>query len=135
MPKGGELMAREVYIPQLGQTVEQVTLVHWLVPDHAQVKEGEGILEVETDKAIFTVEATAGGHLHYGPYQEGDIVPVLTVVAVIGKPEDRFMPGTPMTAQPAAVATLPQPTNAQKAQSDDGAKASPGAGKVFASPR
>ena len=131
----GKLVAREVYIPQLGQTVEQVTLVHWLVPDHAQVKEGDGILEVETDKAIFTVEAAGDGTLHYGPYQEGDIVPVLTVVAIIGKSEDRFTAITPMATQTAEVESSPQSTDARPGQSVDGARESPGAGKVFASPR
>ena len=31
MPEGGELMAVELFIPKLGQTVEEVTLVKWLV--------------------------------------------------------------------------------------------------------
>jgi pyruvate dehydrogenase E2 component (dihydrolipoamide acetyltransferase) len=83
-------MAEEFFIPQLGQTVEQVTLVKWLVPDGAKVSQGQEVMEVETDKAIFPVESNAKGYIHIGPYKEGDVIPVLTVVAVIGKPEDRF---------------------------------------------
>jgi pyruvate/2-oxoglutarate dehydrogenase complex dihydrolipoamide acyltransferase (E2) component len=74
-------MATEVFIPKLGQTVEQVTLVKWLLPDGSKITQGQEILEVETDKAIFPVEAGGKGYLHIGPYKEGDIVPVLTVVA------------------------------------------------------
>lgn len=93
-------MAREVYIPKLGQTVEEVTFLRWLAEEDARVEEGDGVLEVETDKANFTVEATAGGFLHRGPFKEGDVLPVLTVVAVIGKAEDRFV-GVGAGGQPA----------------------------------
>jgi pyruvate dehydrogenase E2 component (dihydrolipoamide acetyltransferase) len=77
-------MSKDVYIPKLGQTVEEVQLVRWLAEDGAQVEPGQEILEVETDKAIFTVEATARGYLHTGPFQPGETLPVLTVVARIG---------------------------------------------------
>ena len=83
-------MAEEFFIPKLGQTVEEVTLVKWLVEDGTKVTQGQPVMEVETDKAIFPVEANARGTIHIGPYKEGQVVPVLTVVAVIGKPEDNF---------------------------------------------
>jgi len=83
-------MAEEFFIPQLGQTVEEVILVKWLVSDGTEVSRGQELMEVETDKATFPVESNAKGTIHIGPYKEGDVIPVLTVVAVIGKPEDRF---------------------------------------------
>ncbi len=83
-------MAEEFFIPKLGQTVEEVTIVRWLVEDGARVNQMQEVLEVETDKAVFPVEAPASGYLHIGPYKEGDVVPVLTVVAIIGKPEDQY---------------------------------------------
>ena len=92
MQKGDELMAKEVFLPKLGQTVEEVTLVKWLVEDGAKVEKGQEILEVETDKAVFTVEATAKGTIHMGDFKEGEVLPVLTVVAIIGKPDEKFSP-------------------------------------------
>jgi pyruvate dehydrogenase E2 component (dihydrolipoamide acetyltransferase) len=83
-------MAEELFIPKLGQTVEEVTLISWLVKDGDKVETGQGILEVETDKAIFTVESTADGIIHMGPFKVGDVIPNLTVVAVIGKKEEKF---------------------------------------------
>ena len=83
-------MAVEFYIPKLGQTVEEVTIIDWLVNDGDTVEQGQLVLEVETDKAVFPVEANARGIIHLGPYHKGDIVPVITTVAVIGKPEDQF---------------------------------------------
>jgi pyruvate dehydrogenase E2 component (dihydrolipoamide acetyltransferase) len=93
MPKGGELMAEEVFVPKYGQTVEEVTIVQWMVEDGAQVKKGQELLEIETDKTTFMVEAEVSGFLHRGPFKAGDVVPVLTVIAVIGKPEDRYVAG------------------------------------------
>jgi pyruvate dehydrogenase E2 component (dihydrolipoamide acetyltransferase) len=83
-------MAEEFFIPKLGQTVEQVTLVKWLVEDGAKVTQGQEICEVETDKAIFPVESPAKGYIHIGPFIEGQVLPVLTVVAMIGKQEETF---------------------------------------------
>lgn len=83
-------MPEELFIPQLGQTVEEVTIVEWLVKDGAQVTHGQPVLDVETDKAVFPLEANAKGTIHIGPYQPGQVVPVLTVVALIGRPEDKF---------------------------------------------
>ncbi len=88
-------MAEEIFIPKLGQTVEEVTLIKWLVPDGSKVEQGQELLEVETDKAVFTVEATGKGYLHIDPqYKEGSVVPVLTVVGIIGKQTDTIDAGT-----------------------------------------
>jgi pyruvate dehydrogenase E2 component (dihydrolipoamide acetyltransferase) len=86
-------MAKEVFIPKLGQTVEEVKLIEWLVPDGAKVEAGQELFEVETDKTNFRVEATASGYLRRGPFTEGQIVPVLTVVAMIGEQEVRWESG------------------------------------------
>jgi pyruvate dehydrogenase E2 component (dihydrolipoamide acetyltransferase) len=83
-------MPEEFFVPKLGQTVEEVTLVTWLVKDGEKISQGQGVMEVETDKAVFPVESNAKGYIHLGPYKEGDVIPVLTVVAIIGKQEDKF---------------------------------------------
>ncbi len=102
MQKGDELMAEELFIPQLGQTVEEVVLINWLVEDGASVDFGTPVLEVETDKAIFTVEANAKGYLHKGPHAMGITVPVLTVVATIGK-QDELFESSPTSSTPELV--------------------------------
>jgi len=83
-------MPEEFFVPKLGQTVEEVTFVTWLVEDGEKVSQGQGVMEVETDKAVFPVEANAKGYIHLGPYNAGDVIPVLTVVAIIGKQDDKF---------------------------------------------
>jgi pyruvate dehydrogenase E2 component (dihydrolipoamide acetyltransferase) len=86
-------MAVEVYIPKFGQTVEEVTLLQWLAEDGVAVKKGQEILEIETDKTTFFVEAEGSGTLHRGPFEPGKVVPVLTVVATIGAPDEQFVGG------------------------------------------
>jgi pyruvate dehydrogenase E2 component (dihydrolipoamide acetyltransferase) len=101
-------MAVELFIPKMGQTVEEVTIVNWLVEDGAKVEQGQAILEVETDKAVFPVEANASGNLHRGPFKEGDVVPVVTTVAIIGAPDDQFKTAG---KEPAVQAETPVPAS------------------------
>jgi pyruvate dehydrogenase E2 component (dihydrolipoamide acetyltransferase) len=128
-------MAEEFFIPKLGQTVEEVTIVRWLVEDGARVNQMQEVLEVETDKAVFPVEAPASGHLHIGPYKEGDVVPVLTVVAIIGKPEDQYqvaeakrVGGESFGEAASPPAKLAAPVEARSAAAQE-------ADRLFASPR
>ncbi len=83
-------MSEPLLIPKLGNTVEDVTLIEWMVEDGAQVTKGQEVLEIETDKSTFAVEASADGYIHFGPFDTGDVVPVFTVVAVIGEKDDVF---------------------------------------------
>ncbi len=124
-------MATEVYIPKFGQTVEEVTLLQWLVEDGAPVKKGQEILEIETDKTTFFVEAEGSGYLHRGPFEPGQVVPILTVVATIGGPAEKFVGGTIQVAEEAAG----QGEAAGAAEKVAAEPAEAARGKVFASPR
>jgi pyruvate dehydrogenase E2 component (dihydrolipoamide acetyltransferase) len=132
-------MAVEFFIPKLGQTVDEVTIIDWLVEDGDTVEQGQPVIEVETDKAVFPVEATASGIIHLGPYTKGDVVPVVTTVAVIGKPGDRYP--TAAGALPAAVvvAAVPEsgsPKRVSSSGTDGLSHTADGLSeKVFASPR
>lgn len=128
-------MAEELFIPKLGQTVEEVTLVNWLVKDGDKVEQGQEVLEVETDKAVFNVEAVDKGYIHIGPFKEGDVVPVLTVVAVIGKQDDKF---EAKAAQPEKAAEPAEEDSSQHVQTPKQSLPSePKADreKIFVSPR
>jgi len=83
-------MAVQVIIPQVGNEIEEVTIGAWLVEDGTTVHQGQEILEIETDKAMFTVEAPADGVLHRGPFQPGDVVKVFTPVAIIGEADETW---------------------------------------------
>jgi pyruvate/2-oxoglutarate dehydrogenase complex dihydrolipoamide acyltransferase (E2) component len=53
----------EVVVPSLGEDVATVTLVAWLVDVGGETVEGDPLFEVETDKAVFEVEAETAGIL------------------------------------------------------------------------
>jgi pyruvate dehydrogenase E2 component (dihydrolipoamide acetyltransferase) len=123
-------MAVEVYIPKFGQTVEEVTLLQWLVDDGAAVKKGQEILEIETDKTTFFVEAEGAGILHRGPFEPGKVVPVLTVVATIGAPDEKFVGGMIQTGEEDETEAKVEVEAKVEAKVEAAA-----ASKVFASPR
>jgi len=83
-------MATEFLIPNVGDNVNKVTIVSWLVNDGTQIEANQEILEAETDKATVTIPAPTGGYVHLGPYKVGEAVPVGTMVAVIGTAEESF---------------------------------------------
>ncbi|MDK2980549.1 MAG: hypothetical protein PWQ55_896 [Chloroflexota bacterium] len=126
-------MAEELFIPKLGQTVEEVTLLNWLVEDGQQVKQGQEVLEVETDKAVFNVEAVDDGYIHFGPFQTGEVVPVLSVVAVIGEADESFPQG--QSAQPAAKEETPAAPAASQPAAASPQPSAPSGEKLFTSPR
>ncbi len=128
-------MAVELFIPKLGQTVEEVTLVNWLVEDGAKISQGQEVMEVETDKAVFPVEANGKGFIHIGPYTVGQVLPVLTVVAIIGKETDKFEPAGAPSAEGEAAATAQETTAEAAASPETTPKDGGEKGRVFASPR
>ena len=98
-------MATPVILPRQGQSVETCIMGEWSKKIGDQVKAGEILFSYETDKASFEEDAKEDGELLAIFYEEGDEVPVLTNVAVIGKKGehvDEFRPGG--VAAPAAVA-------------------------------
>lgn len=93
-------MAKEVFIPKLGQTMEEVTLLAWHVKDGEKIEKGQTIAEVETDKAVFPIESNAKGIVHLGSYQPNQVIPVLTVIAIVGTENDVFKTAEKTQAQP-----------------------------------
>ena len=54
-------MAVEIKMPQLGQITDEVRIVRWLVKEGQEVKRGEPLCEVETDKVIMELESVESG--------------------------------------------------------------------------
>ena len=77
-------MAEAVFMPRLGQSVESCIITRWEKQKGDTVNEGDVLFCYETDKASFDEIAKVSGILLEIFYQEGDEVPVLANVAVIG---------------------------------------------------
>ncbi len=79
-------MASPVIMPRQGQSVESCILTKWYKKKGDAVSVGDLLFSYETDKASFEAESNAEGTLLEIFFNEGDDVPVLTSVCVIGKP-------------------------------------------------
>jgi len=86
-------MAEPVLMPQVGQDIKTARIVDWLKKETQEVKKGEVIAVVESDKAAFDVEAYASGVLLKILHPEGQEVEVLTPIAYIGQPGERIEDG------------------------------------------
>src|SRR5450759_834964 len=81
-------MVQTVIMPKLGQTVEESTVLKWHKREGEQVKKGEILFEIETDKAVLEIESFFEGTLLKIVVAEGQTVPVSVPVAFIGQPGD-----------------------------------------------
>ena len=83
-------MAIAVLMPKQGQSVESCLIIKWNKKVGDKVKAEEPICEVETDKAVFEVEAPEAGTILKIFYKEGDDVPILNTIAIIGQPGEKI---------------------------------------------
>ncbi len=74
----------EVNMPRLSDTMQEGTITRWLKHVGDEVKRGDVLAEVETDKANMEVEAYDSGILEQLVVQEGETVPIGQVIAIIG---------------------------------------------------
>jgi pyruvate dehydrogenase E2 component (dihydrolipoamide acetyltransferase) len=79
----GALVAVEIVMPHLSDSMEEGTIVQWLVAEGDAVTEGQGMVEVETDKATVTYESELNGTVLAINAAVGDTVAVGTVIAVV----------------------------------------------------
>jgi pyruvate/2-oxoglutarate dehydrogenase complex dihydrolipoamide acyltransferase (E2) component len=77
-------MATDVLMPRLSDSMEEGTVLKWIVQPGGEVKRGEPLVEIETDKANMTYEADTDGVLIEVLAQEGETLPIGQVIARIG---------------------------------------------------
>ena len=109
-------MAFEILMPQLGLTMEEGTVTQWLKQEGDQVKAGEAVLEITTDKLTNEVTSEHDGVLLKIVAQEGEDIPVKGLLGYIGQageqvddtaaPAPAAAPATPAAA-PATPAAAP----------------------------
>lgn len=75
----------EIRLPELGEDVKEATVSFWHFEEGDRVEEGQDLVEMTTDKATFNLPATASGMLTEVFFEEGDVVQVGEVLAVIGE--------------------------------------------------
>jgi pyruvate dehydrogenase E2 component (dihydrolipoamide acetyltransferase) len=123
-------------MPALEMAQETGKLVSWKKKEGEQVKKGEMLLEVETDKAVVEIEAGGDGVLSGVTAKVGDVVPVGQTIAWLLKPGEALptggaqaQSGRKMDSAPAAAAAAAAPA-APEPVSVAGAKISPKARRL-----
>ncbi len=100
-------MANEITMPKLSDTMTEGRLLAWKKGVGEKVERGDIIAEVETDKATMELEAFSSGILLETRIKPGEMVPVGTVIGVIGAAGEGG--GQPAPAR--AEAEAPTPAN------------------------
>ncbi len=114
-------MSIELKMPALSPTMEEGTLAKWLVKEGDEVKTGDILAEIETDKATMEFEAVDEGTIGKILVPEGtEGVKVGTVIAVIGGEGEAVSVAAPAAAPKAAVSEAPAITPpAPRPRADD----------------
>ena len=123
-------MASEVVMPRLSDSMEEGTVLKWLVEVGGEVKRGQPLVEIETDKANMTHDADTDGVLLEVLAEEGDTLAVGEPIARVGdegeKPEAKDEPEeeekrsrrrsrSPRTSRPIRTRTMsPRPRRSRR---------------------
>ncbi|WP_372800386.1 pyruvate dehydrogenase complex dihydrolipoamide acetyltransferase [Paracoccus seriniphilus] len=131
-------MPTEILMPALSPTMEEGTLAKWLVKEGDEVKSGDILAEIETDKATMEFEAVDEGKIGKLLVEEGSAgVKVNTPIAVLLEEgesvEDIAKAPAPKAEAPKAEAEAPETATAAPAKAP-AAPVSASGQRVFASP-
>ncbi len=120
-------MQHNVVAPSVGESITEVSILKWAKPDGAQVKPGDLLLEIESDKATVEIVAEYSGRLTISQPAGARIA----IGAVIGMIDDAAK-GTASASAPAAAASAPAPAAAapQASAAVAGANLSPAVRKA-----
>jgi pyruvate dehydrogenase E2 component (dihydrolipoamide acetyltransferase) len=107
-------LAVEVVMPAMEMDQDSARVVRWLKDEGESVRQGEPLLEIETDKVTVEIEAPGSGTLTGVTAAEGDDVPVGTTIALIiagaerGTPAETPLPPSPPAAPAGRVLASPK---------------------------
>jgi 2-oxoglutarate dehydrogenase E2 component (dihydrolipoamide succinyltransferase) len=112
-------------MPQMGESIAEGTLSRWLKKVGDEVKRDEPIFEISTDKVDAEIPASSAGVLAEILVQEGETVPVQTVVARLETEKGAAVEAAAPAAAPAAAASAPSAPAAAAASSAPAAPSAP----------
>ncbi|HRI20522.1 MAG TPA: dihydrolipoamide acetyltransferase family protein [Panacibacter sp.] len=106
----------EMKMPKMGESVAEATIIRWLKNEGDRIEADESVLEIATDKVDSEVPSTTAGTLAKRLFNEGDVVQVGSVIAIIntgGSDAPTASPSTslstPAPAPAASVNAAPAP--------------------------
>src|SRR6266478_5133226 len=119
-------MAVDVVMPQMGESIFEGTITKWFKKPGDKVERDEPLFEISTDKVDAEIPSPSAGVLKEIKVNEGQTVPIQTVVAVIDGAGSAAAAPAPAPAEPAAPAAVaPTPLPAARPASPASAAAAP----------
>jgi pyruvate dehydrogenase E2 component (dihydrolipoamide acetyltransferase) len=117
-------MATDVVMPQMGESIAEGTIVRWMKKVGDKVDRDEPLFEISTDKVDAEIPSPAAGIVTEIRAQEGDTVPVNSIVAVIGTAtvESIASVAAPPAVAPVAPPPAPKTVPAVAAQAPSAAR-------------
>jgi 2-oxoglutarate dehydrogenase E2 component (dihydrolipoamide succinyltransferase)/2-oxoisovalerate dehydrogenase E2 component (dihydrolipoyl transacylase) len=92
-------MAIDIIMPQMGESVAEGTIVHWLVKEGDRIQKDQPIVEISTDKIDTEVPSPTSGILKKIIHKENETVPVRTVICTLKEVKaEEAVPVTKATA-------------------------------------
>jgi len=85
-------MVTKIVMPKFGLQMKEGRIVEWLKKENEEVKKGEPLFIIETEKVEVEVEAPASGMLRVIAAKEGSAVPIGGLVAIIAEPDEELPP-------------------------------------------
>jgi pyruvate/2-oxoglutarate dehydrogenase complex dihydrolipoamide acyltransferase (E2) component len=114
-------VAYEFKLPDLGEGLTEGEVARWLVAEGQEIAEDDPLVEIQTDKTTVEIPSPAAGKVAKILVREGEVVPVGTVLVVIG--DDASEPSqkasdTVLQAAPVRDAERPEPSSNTVLQAD-----------------
>jgi len=88
-------MAYEFKFPDIGEGLTEGEIIRWLVKEGDEIKEGEPLVEVETDKALAEIPSPKTGVILKILAKEKEIVKVGQVIVIFGEKGESLAPPSP----------------------------------------
>src|SRR5512140_1426102 len=110
-------MTTDIIVPEMGESVLEATVAHWLKQEGEAVSVGDVLVELETDKVNLEVGAQSSGVLKKIQVPEGKDVKVGDVLGVID--EKAAQPERPENQMPPEMKTADSPSEAKVREPDD----------------
>src|SRR3954447_19758526 len=93
-------MAYEFKLPDLGEGLTEGEIARWLVVEGQEIGEDDPLVEIQTDKTVVEIPSPASGTVARILVAEGEVVPVGTVLVVIGADGAEAATPEPVTSEP-----------------------------------
>jgi pyruvate dehydrogenase E2 component (dihydrolipoamide acetyltransferase) len=100
-------VAYEFKLPDLGEGLTEGEIARWLVSEGQEIAEDDPLVEIQTDKTTVEIPSPAAGTVTSILVEEGKVVPVGTVLVVIGGEPDGKPPAVPLEKRSAKARVTP----------------------------